>query len=150
MQNFSSYSPTSVENECSYSSILTISFLNVRSLRKHSNIKFHSRLFSSDVIAFTETQLLPHDSDNEITESLRPFKIHHQDHNNDKYSSMVVCTRNTVEIKDCEFPPSINALKCVLVDTKLQEPRSLLLLYRKHNSNTAQYVDIFICTSTPS
>ena len=38
-----------------------------------------------DVIAFTETQLLPHNSDAEIRENLHPFVLFRQDHNTDKY-----------------------------------------------------------------
>ena len=59
--------------------VFTISLLNIRSLKKHSiDIKFDSRLFNSDVIALTETQLLPHDSDNQIVDNLCPFKLHRQ------------------------------------------------------------------------
>ena len=54
--------------------VLTISLLNIRSLKKHSiDIKFDSRISNSDIIAFTETQLLPQDSDNEIVNNLCPF-----------------------------------------------------------------------------
>ena len=35
---------------------------------------------------------------------------------------------------------TLNALKFDLVDTKLQESRSLLLLYRKNNSFVSQYI----------
>ena len=84
------------------SNILTISLLNIRSLKKHSiDIKFDSRLFNSDIIALIETQLLPHDSDTEIVNRC-PSKLHCQDHDTDKYSSMALCTRNTVEIRECE------------------------------------------------
>ena len=41
-------------------SVVTICLLNIRSLRKHSiDIKFDSKIFKSDLIAFTETQLVP-------------------------------------------------------------------------------------------
>ncbi len=67
---------TFTEHKSSNSSFITISLLNIRSLRKHSNdIKLHLQLFHSDVLAFTETQLLANDSDAEITANLRPFKI---------------------------------------------------------------------------
>ena len=80
---------------------LTISLLNVRSLRKHSkDIKFHSELFESDVLAFTETQLLPDVSGIEIAENLKPFKIYRQDHETDKYSSMAICVKNTLEVRE--------------------------------------------------
>ena len=60
LRDSSSYFNTSTKDEHSHDSVLTISLLNIRSLRKHSeDIKFHSQLFSSDVLALTETQLLP-------------------------------------------------------------------------------------------
>ncbi|CAB3998256.1 ATP-dependent DNA helicase PIF1 [Paramuricea clavata] len=116
---------TFTKHKSSNSSFVTISLLNMRSLRKHSNdIKLHLQLFHSDVLAFTETQLLANDSDAEIAANLKPFKIYRQDHDSDKYSSM-----------------AIEAIKFVLVDTKLQESRSFLLLYRKNNSSVSQYIE---------
>ena len=121
-------------------SFLTISLLNIRSLKKHSiDIKFDSRVFNSDIIALTETQLLPQDCD--CVNNLSPFKLHRQDHNTDKYSSMALCTRNTIEIRQCEYFPSINAIKFDLVNSQLQELQTFLLLYRKQASNILQYVD---------
>ena len=67
---------------------VTVSLLNIRSLRKHSiDIKNDANIMNSDVIAFTETQLLPHNSDAEIRENLHPFVLFRQDHNTDKYTS---------------------------------------------------------------
>ena len=121
---------------------MTISLLNIRSLRKHSiDIKYDSRIFNSDIIALTETQLLPQDCDEEIVNNLIPFKLHRQDHNTDKYSSMALCTKNSVEIRQCEYFSSINALKFDLVNTQSQELKTFLLLYRKQASNITQYVD---------
>ena len=134
-----SHSTTLLQNDFN---VLSISLLNIRSLKKHSiDVKFDSRLFNSDIIALTETQLLPHDSDNEIVNNLCPFKLHRQDHDTDKYSSMALCTRNTVEIRECEYFSSLNALKFDLVNSKSQELRTFLLLYRKQTSNIIQYVD---------
>ena len=86
------------------SDVLIISLLNVRSLKKHSiDIKYNAHIFNSDLIALTETQLLPCDSDHEITSNLSPFKLYRQDHGTDKYSRMALCARNTVEVKECEY-----------------------------------------------
>ena len=133
---------TFTEHKSSNSSFITMSLLNIRSLRKHSNdIKLHVQLFHSDVLAFTETQLLANDSDAEISANLKPFKIYRQDHDSDKYSSMAICIRETLQMVDYEYFPSLNAIKFVLVDTKLQESRSFLLLYRKNNYNVSQYIE---------
>ena len=104
LRNCNSCSSTPSENKSWNCSVVTISLLNVRSLRKHSNdIKLHLELFSSDILAFTETQLLPSDSDIEITENLKPFRIYRQDHNSDKYSSMAICIRNTLQMEEYEY-----------------------------------------------
>ena len=45
----------------------------------------------SDVLALTETQLFPHDSDVDIQENLKPFVLYTQDHRTDKYLNLAVC-----------------------------------------------------------
>ena len=106
------------------------------------------QLFNSDVLAFTETQLLPNDSDIEITENLKPFRIYRQDHNTDKYLSMAVCIKNSLTMEDYEYIPSLNAMRFVLFDIMPQKSRSFLLLYRKNNSNVSQYLDVLEYTLT--
>ena len=141
-----------LRNECKISrsttllpndvNVFTISLSNIRSLKTHSiDIKFDSRLFNSDVIALTETELLPQNSDNEIVNNLNPSKLYRQDHDIDKYSRMSLCATNTVEIRECEYFSSLNALKFDLVNSKSQEIQTFLLLSRKQNCNILQYVD---------
>ena len=99
-------------------SILTVSLLNIRSVRKHGeDIKFNSQLFNSDVLAPTETQLLPNDSDMESKENLEPFRIYRQDHCTDKYSSMAICVKYNLKVENYEYIPTLNALEFDLVDT---------------------------------
>ena len=96
--------------------VLTLSLLNVRSLRKHcKDVKVHPVLFNSDVLALTETQLFAGESCDEISENLRPFKIYRQDHATDKFSSMAVCIKSTLTMVNQEYIPSLNALKFVLL-----------------------------------
>jgi hypothetical protein len=142
LRDSSLYFNTSSKDEQSDDSVLTISLLNIRSLRKHSeDIKFHSQLFSSDVLALTETQLSPNDLDMEIKKNLEPFRTYRQDHPTDKYSSMAICVKPNLEVENYEYIPILNALKFDLVDTNLQESRSFLLLYRKNNSIVSQYME---------
>ena len=98
-------------------------------------------MFSSDVLALTETQLLPNDLDMEIKKNLEPFRTYRQDHPTDKYSSMAICVKPNLEVENYEYIPTLNALKFDLVDTKLQESRSFLLLYTKNNSIVSQYME---------
>ena len=59
LRGSSPYFDTLAEEQYSCDPVLTVSLLNITSLRKHSeDIKFHAQLFNSDVLALTETQLL--------------------------------------------------------------------------------------------
>ena len=75
-------------------SVLTLSLLNKRSLRKEtSDIKCDENLFKSDILAFTETQLLPEDNDFDIVQNLTPFTLNRYDHNLDKFCSLATCVK---------------------------------------------------------
>ena len=91
LRNSSSYFNTSTKEEDSHDSVLTILLLNIRSLRKHS--EDIPKLFSLDVLALTETQLLPNDLDMEIKKNLELFRTYRQDHPTEKYSSMAICVK---------------------------------------------------------
>ena len=131
LRDSSLYFSTSLKEQCSYDSVLTVSLLNIRSLRKHSeDIKFHSQLFNSDVLALTETHYYLMTQTWKFKKKLEPFRIYCQDHCTDKYSSMAICVKDNIEMENYEYIPTLNALKFDLVDTKLEESRSLLLLYR--------------------
>ena len=87
-------------NQSESPTLLVISLLNIRSLNKHSiDIKFDSSICHSDIMAFTETQLLPNSNDNQIRENLQPFTLLRQDHVSDRFSSLALCTKNNIEIK---------------------------------------------------
>lgn len=94
-----------MENTCSNSSTIDanlsfkICLLNIHSLRKHSiDIKHDVNLTNCDILALTETQLLPRHSDNAINEILQPYEIHRQDHPSDKHSSLAICTKSNIQV----------------------------------------------------
>jgi len=132
-----------IQNVQENNSILTLSLLNIRSLRKHSiDIKFDSNIFSSDIIALTETQLLPQDTDHNIRNDLNPFTMYRQDHISDKYSSLALCTKTNIQITQQEYFPSVNAVKFVAtINTSIQRQLSFLLLYRQNSSNVSQFIN---------
>ena len=122
--------------------LLVISLLNIRSLNKHSiDIKFDSSLCNSDIIAFTETQLLPNSNDNQIRENLQPFTLLRQDHVSDRFSSLALRAKNNIEIKEYEYFPAINAIKFLLINHITDISQSVIFLYRKHSSNILQYIN---------
>ena len=119
---------------------LTISLLNIRSLRKHSiDIKHDARLTQSDILALTETQLLPHHSDNTIRDTLHPYELHRQDHQNDKYLSLALCTKTSTNILNKQYFESINALMFEILQTNTNKIMTFLLIYRKNNSNVQEF-----------
>ena len=121
---------------------MPITILNVRSLKKHSlDIKFHFSIFNSDLIALTETQLLPQTNDNDIQDHLEPFTIYRQDHTSDGFCSLAVCIKNHIHINEYKYFPCINAVKYVVINNVHQSRITLLLLYRKHNSSIVQYME---------
>ena len=76
-----------------------ICLLKIRSLQKHNvGIKHDASLNKYDILALTETQLLPHHSDNTITEALHPYALHKQDNPTDKYSRLATCTKNNFNL----------------------------------------------------
>ena len=96
--------------------VLTICLLNIRSLRKHSiDIKYDSTIMNSDIIALTETQLLPHSNDSEIKNDLQPFTLYRQDHPTDRFCSLALCTKNTVQTCDQQYFPQVNAKKFTII-----------------------------------
>lgn len=130
-------------NQSESSTLLVISLLNIRSLSKHSiDIKFDSSICNSDIIAFTKTQLLPNSNDNQIRENLQPFTLLRQDHVLDRFSSLALCAKNNIAIKECEYFSAINAIKFLLVNHVTDISQSVILLYRKHSSNILDYINV--------
>jgi DNA replication protein DnaC len=132
-------------------STVTICLLNIRSLKKHSiDIKFDATIFNSDILALTETQLLLHYSDDEIKNDLHPFTLYRQDHS-DRYASLAICIRNSIQTLNHEDFPSLNATMFEVIHVPTLKKKTFLLLYRKNNSDIKQYVDgirYLICSNS--
>ena len=95
--------PTNHQNN----SDITLCLLNIRSLRKHScDIRCDVNLFQSDILALTETQLLPRYNDSDIRNNLTPFALYSYDHNSDKFSSLAICIKHNIHILHQEHFPT--------------------------------------------
>ena len=102
--------PTNHQNN----SDITLCLLNIRSLTKHScDTKCDVNLFQSDILAVTETKLLPRDNDSDIR-NLTPFALYSYDHNSDKFSSLAICIRHNIHILHHEHFPTLNAINSQL------------------------------------
>lgn len=78
-----------------------ISLLNIRSLVKHSiDLKFDRNINESDLIFLTETQLLCNTDDKEIRNSLSTYTLHRQDHDSDKFCSLVFVQKKILKLKN--------------------------------------------------
>jgi len=140
LQNMSLLSTNNSDTTQCTDNILTICLINIRSLRKHSlDVRFDQNIINSDIIAFTETQLLPNDNDTEIRNDLHPFALHRQDHPTDKYSSLAICTKQNIVITHQQYINSINGFKVDVLDSNTQQTLSLLILYRKQSTNYLEY-----------
>ena len=134
--SFSSHLQLTVSNND-----VAVSLLNIRSLRKHSiDIKNDADIMNSDVIACTETQLLPHNSDAEIRENLHPFVLFRHDHNTDKYMSLAVCTKNVNQIAPHDYFPLINGMKFVVLNSTNGVKHSFLVIYRKQSRTIPGFI----------
>lgn len=120
---------------------VTVSLLNSRSLQKHNiDIRNAANIMNSDVIAFTETLLLPHNLDAEIRGNLYPFVLFRQDHNTDKYMSLAVCTKNHNQIAQHDYFPLINGLKFVVLNSTNGVKHSFLVIYRKQSRTIPGFI----------
>ena len=120
---------------------MIITVLNIRSLLKHSvDIKFDGNINDSDLLLLTETQLLPEIDDKEIRDNL-PYTLHREGHVCDKFSSLALCTKTNVEIRQYEYFPALNAVKFVALDTNTEFKQTIVLVYRKQRSNISDFVE---------
>ena len=85
----------------------------------------------------------PHDCDLEIRENLQPFDLYRQD-STDKYSSLAVCSRNTVKINNYHYFRALNALKLTIHTNFTKHKISLILLYRNHRKLMQQFINNII------
>ena len=117
---------------------ILITLLNIRSLRKHSiDVKHDAKIFNSDIIAFTETRLLPSQQTTNIEEDLYPFQIIRQD-NSSSHLSLALCLCKHFKFQSKKYFPEINGL--MLIVTKNDIMLSLLLLYRRKEWNKWEFI----------
>ena len=75
---------------------LTITLLNTRSLSKHAiDISVDNALLNSDILALTETQLLPDQNNDSIENYLDNFTIIYNN-STDKFQSLAMCFNSTI------------------------------------------------------
>ena len=119
--------------------------MNISSLRKHAaDVRSDSNLYTSHILAFTETQLSPKDSDTDIRDTLSPFILYRHDHHSDRFSSMAFCRKQEICLSNHEYFPALNGVKFIFSSENNMHPilnLSLLLLYHKNNTNVWQFVD---------
>lgn len=121
---------------------LTVCLLNKRSVRKHCiDTKHDVSLTECDILALTETQLLTHDSSNGIREILQPYTLHRQDYPSDKYSSLAICNKGNIHILENQYFSALNGLMFDVLNSITNRGITMLLIYRKNNSNIMQYIN---------
>ena len=105
---------------------LTITLLNTRSLHRHAlDIVHDKKLQNTDVLCLTETQLLPNQDTNDITEVLYHFEYCY------KSQIEILKYHHTAGMSLIEFQKSSFSQDCI----------RLLLVYRKNNSCLTVFYD---------
>ena len=136
--------PANEQKMLDRNTVVTMCLLNIRSLRKHSSdIKYDVNLFNSDILALTETQLLPGDIDSDIKDNLTPFTLYRHDHNSDKFLSLGICIKSNIQIVYQEHYPTINAVEFQVScnNNILQQNVTFLLVYRKNDSDISVFIN---------
>ena len=112
---------------------LTVTLLNTRSLHRHAvDISHDQVLLNTDVLCLTETQLLPNQDTNSISEILNAFSCLH---NNcaDKFQSTSFCYKSNVDVVNYHHSTGIS-----VIDFKKSlfspDPIRLVIVYRKNNT----------------
>ena len=58
----------------------------------------------------------------------------------DRYCSIALCTRNTVQAIDLQYFPRVNGIKFTVISTTTQLSSEMLILYWKNRSNISHYI----------
>ena len=120
---------------------LTITLLNTRSLSKHAiDISADNALCNSDILALTETQLLPNQNSNEsIENSLGHFTVVYNN-SAEKFQSLAMCLNSSIILNHDIHSPGVSYLllsKASFCD----RPIKFLLLYRKQSWSVPSFMD---------
>ena len=106
---------------------LTVTLLNTRSLHRHAiDISHDQILRNTDVLCLTETQLLPNQHTNTISEILNDFNYLHNN-SNDKYESISFCCRPHVEIVNHRYSAGISIIEFRKTSFSLESIKHVLI-----------------------
>ena len=97
-------------------------------------------MMTSDIMVFTETQMLPQTPDNDTRQYLHPFDLIRQDHPTDKYMSLALCTKKPIQVTSYDYFPSINGIKFEIESNIKMQKQSFLLVYRKQSTSIRNYI----------
>lgn len=84
---------------------------------------------------------MTHDSSNGIREILQLYTLHRQDYPSDKYSSLTLCNKGNIHILENQYFLAINGLMFDVLNSITNRGITMLLVYRKNNSNIMQYIN---------
>ena len=111
---------------------LTFTLLNTRSLSKHSiDIKHDKSIMNSDIIFFTETQLLSTPSDT-IYENLDPFMLSVNNLGNDRFIHTAIAYREEIVSDEYSIPGA--SLFTISKPSFSEICLNVILIYRKNST----------------
>jgi len=121
---------------------LTITLLNIRSLRKHAvDINSDKRLVNNDILFLTETQLSPNNPTADIEQTLSCFQFEFNSSHISKYKSLAFCYQNQVSVIEHEKHEGMSILtirKPSFADISIK----IALIYRQPNSTLRTFYEV--------
>ena len=139
LRNASVLQPAKSINEITNES-LTITLVNVRSFNKHAtDISVDNTFINSDILALTETQLLPDQNSDSIESFLDNFTIIYNN-NNDKFKSLAMCFNRSINLNDSMHAPGISQVT-LTKNTFFNIPMKIIILYRKQSWPVPSFID---------
>ena len=107
---------------------MVITLLNIKSFKKHSlDVRHHSKIVESDIMAFTETRLKDQHNTNDIKNALSEFQIIFQNSNDFLGFSICVNSNQAIVASGERFFPEVNGFLLDLSKEKIRV--NMLLLY---------------------
>ena len=118
----------------------SLTLLNTRSLNKHAiDVAADNVFLESDVICFTESQLLPDQDTTHIENTLNDFNMTYNS-STFKYESLAFAIKSQLSVLNHEFSQGVSLLK-VEKHTFLSSPITIALLYRRQSWAIPSFLD---------
>ena len=133
--------PLPYNSDALLDSTLTITLLNTRSLQRHAiDIAHNDTLLNTDILCLTETQLLPNQNTDHISQLLNDFEFCHNCCE-DKFQSISFCYKPYIEVTHFDLTIGASLVEFKKISFS-QNTFRLFLVYRKNRTSLTPFYDL--------